>query len=270
MVAAGIAMAEAEKGNKVLLAELGARSFFEKLFQRRYGPKPTALIAGLDMTRWEGKVCVREYLLHYLRLERAVDVFLNNKVMGPLVRAAPGLDEVVLMGKITSGHRHRWHSLHYDVVVVDAFATGHFMALLRAPRGLYETVTVGPMASNCKEMLEVIGNPDLCRYVIVTLPEELPVTETLELHEQIQSEVGISADVVCNKVLPSAYAAEVQRLHGHAGADEASCMGYLDACYQRQSAALENLAEVIENVRTIPYYFQTEPHGLVRSIAGSM
>jgi hypothetical protein len=213
---------------------------------------------------------VREYLIHYLKLERAVDLFLNNKIMRPLVRVAPGLDEVALLGKLTSGHRHRWHSLNYDVIVVDAHATGHFMALLQAPRGLYEMSSVGPMASNCKDILDIIRNPEICRYVIVTLPEELPVGEALELHGSIAEEVGISADLICNKVLTPNYQEEVRALVREDGGAAASYLRYLDAHYRRQEAALQRLATLSEQVQHIPYYFQIEALTLVQAIATRM
>ena len=270
VISAAIAMAEARKGKKVLLAELGSRSFFEKFLGFEYKADSATLKRGLDVARWESDVCMREYLVHYLRLDKAVDLFLDNKIMKALIGAAPGVNEVVLLGKITSGHRHRWHSLRYDVIVVDAFATGHFMSLMQAPRGLYEMVTVGPMASQCKGMLDIIQNPDYCRYVIVTLPEELPVSETLELHRQLDAEVGIAAEVVCNKTLPPEYREEVEALVGTGRTDMESYLHYLNAYYQRQGAALESLAAVTESVRTVPYYFQTEPEGLVQAIAAQM
>jgi anion-transporting ArsA/GET3 family ATPase len=270
VIAAGIAAAEADRGKKVLLAELGTRSFFEKFFQLRYRSNAATLRPGLDVARWDGDTCAREYLVHYLRLEKAADLFLNNKIMGALLKAAPGLEEITLLGKITSGHRHRWHALPYDIIVVDGFATGHFMALLRAPRGVYEAMPVGPMASNCKAMLDILENPEICRYAIVTLPEELPVTETLELHSQIESAVGVSADVICNKTLPLAYAEQVERLNVSPASGAASYLRYLDAYFRRQDAALASLATATENVRTVPYCFQTTPQRLLPAIAAQM
>jgi hypothetical protein len=270
LVSAAIAMAEAKRGNRVLLAELGTRSFFEKFFQIPYRSNSATLMPGLDVARWEAGSLVREYLIHYLKLERAVDLFLNNKIMRALVRVAPGLDELALLGKITSGHRHRWHSLSYDVIVVDAHATGHFMALLQAPRGLYEMSSVGPMASNCKDILDIIRNPEICRYVIVTLPEELPVGEALELHGSIAEEVGISADLICNKVLTPNYQEEVRALVREDGGAAASYLRYLDAHYRRQEAALQRLATLSEQVQHIPYYFQIEALTLVQAIATRM
>ena len=271
LVSAAIAVAEAGRGNRVLLAELGARSFFEKFFQLPYQSNSATLMPGLDVARWEAGNLVREYLIHYLKLERVVDLFLNNKIMRPLVRVAPGLDEVALLGKLTSGHRHRWHSLNYDVIVVDAHATGHFMALLQAPRGLYEMSSVGPMASNCKGILDIIRNPEICRYVIVTLPEELPVGEALELHGLIAKEVDISADLVCNKVLAPRYQEEVRALRAREQSDAAaSFLRYLDVHYRRQEAALQRLATLSEPVQRIPYYFQIEALKLVQTMATQM
>ena len=268
-VAAAIATAEADRGKKVLLAELGTRSFFDKFFRLQYQSNKATVRPGFDLARWDGDACVREYLVHYLRLETAADFFLGNKVMRALVKVAPGLDEITLLGKITSGHRHRWHDLPYDVIVVDGFATGHFLALLRAPRGIRETMPVGLMASNCKAMLDILCNPEVCRYVIVTLPEELPVTETLELHAQIKAEVNIAAEVVCNKTLSSDCLQQARRFNGNA-AEAAAFLRYLDAHYRRQDAALRNLAVVADEVRTVPYFFRDAPQKLMQAMAARM
>jgi hypothetical protein len=84
---------------------------------------------------------------------------------------------------------------------VDGYATGHFLALLRAPKGLAEAVSFGPMGEQSRSILKTVMDPNICDYHIVTLAEELPIKETIELYDQLKAEFNISAHVVLNKKL---------------------------------------------------------------------
>jgi len=132
LVAAALAWSRAEKGQKVLLLEFGANHFFQKFFLN-----PKRLPDGLTLGNWEGEECLKEYILGYVRVERVARLFFENKVMKALIRGAPALRELALLGKLTSGLRNIGEALPYDTIVLDGYATGHFLSLLRAPVGIW-------------------------------------------------------------------------------------------------------------------------------------
>jgi anion-transporting ArsA/GET3 family ATPase len=152
-VAAALAWNLAAQGRKTLLVELGERSYFRHVFHADVGAHPVSITSHLTVTRWEGEACLREYLHHLLRIERVVKLFFDNRIMHALIQAAPALRELALLGKVTSGARRIGPSLPYDELVIDAYATGHFRALWRAPIGLAEAIPFGPMGEQSRSIV---------------------------------------------------------------------------------------------------------------------
>ena len=145
---------------------------------------------------------MREYLklqLHILLVGR----------IGPLAKAfdfvataAPGVREILTVGKLCYEVRER----HYDLVVVDAAASGHIVSQLAAPQAINDLVKVGLIRSQTDWMLDILSDPRRTGLVAVTTPEEMPVNETLELVARVKEEttVRLSA-VVVNRVLPELF-----------------------------------------------------------------
>ncbi|MBX3020710.1 MAG: P-loop NTPase [Bdellovibrionales bacterium] len=229
-VAAALAWHLAANGRRTLLVELGDRSYFRHVFQADVGAHPVQINSHLTVTRWEGEVCLKEYLLHLIKIERVVNLFFDNKVMKALVQAAPALKELALLGKITSGVRRIGPALPYDEIVVDTYATGHFRALWRAPMGLAEAIPFGPMGEQSRAIVAAMKNPEQVRYYVVMIPEELPVTEGLELARDIQNELEQQPHLVLNRWLESPLRLEqLKAFHGHGFAD------YLSVLLERQN-----------------------------------
>jgi hypothetical protein len=200
-VAAASALQLARAGQRVLLAELGSRSFYGPLLGLPVDTEPVAWREGVEVVRWDVESALREYISHYLVFKAAADKILGNTVMKALVAAAPSLAELAMLGKLTAPMRHGWYKRDVDVVVVDAYATGQFMALLRAPRGLAETASSGPMHTQTKAMTALLSNADICEYRLVTLAEEMPISEACEMAGEIRAETGIAPQVICNRLL---------------------------------------------------------------------
>ena len=132
-------------------------------------------------------------LREYLRL--FVKVPLVGRI-GPLARtfdfvadAAPGVKEILSVGKLAYEVRER----HYDLVVVDAEASGHIVAQIGAPRVISELVQVGLVRDQTAWMLEILEDPAATGLVVVTTPEEMPVTETIDLVARLERETGVDA-----------------------------------------------------------------------------
>lgn len=266
LIAAAIAHQQVLAGRKVLLAELGETSYYKDYWNLPHvGHEPVRHKDGFDLALWSGESCLREYVLHFLRMERLYKLFFENKVMRALVNVAPGLNEISILGKITSGLRRVGPPLEYDVIVVDAYATGHAMALFEAPRGMMEAVKFGPMGSQSREMNEILRHPDLCSYVLVTIPEEMPVVETLEFREALKRELGVESEIVCNRVLPiptSVYDLEKIVQENRAGVSEFA--RYLLAVQDRQKNYLIKLRREAHQVFEVPVIFSTNPDELMQ------
>lgn len=177
-----------KKFKRTLLVELGDESFFSYFLKvPLITYKPTA-IQGLsfDLGKWDGASALSEYVLHLIKIETLHRLFFENQVTRSLVNAAPGLKELALLGKITSGPpRKVGPPLPYDCLVIDAFSSGHFLALLKAPIGMSETFRVGPMGEQSRSILKTIQSPELSHIHVVTLPEYIPAQESLDLIQDL-------------------------------------------------------------------------------------
>ena len=158
-VAMSLARQLASQGEKTLLAELGEYSYFEYALGLRSSYDPIQISPNLDFSLWSGENCLREYVRHLVPVRAVADLFFDNKIMRSFVRAAPGLKELALLGKLTSGIRGWGPKFEYENVVVDAYASGHFLALLNAPKGLGELIESGPMGEQSRSIFSVLSNP---------------------------------------------------------------------------------------------------------------
>ena len=89
----------------------------------------------------------------------------------------------------------------FSEIVIDAFATGHFMNLFRAPKAMSEIISFGPMGEQSRGIDQWLRDANFCHVHIATLAEDLPITETIELYNNLKSEFGITAKVYLNKLL---------------------------------------------------------------------
>src|SRR5204863_6038205 len=109
------------------------------------------------------------------------------------VAAAPGAKELITIAKVWElAQRSRWDERNrvYDLVVVDAPASGHGLAMLTTPRTFGEIAHVGPIRRQAGKIQAMLGDGELTGYVAVALPEEMPVNETLELDRELLEAVG--------------------------------------------------------------------------------
>lgn len=149
-----------------------------------------------------------------LGTEASLDEYVRLNVMMPIAprslrpiarifdfvaTAAPAVREILTIGKIG----HEVTTGGWDLVVVDAPATGHVVELLGAPRALGELVGTGPLAGDTGWLSELLADPTRTAAVAVTLAEELPVAETGELLERLAAETDVTvAGLVVNRVPP--------------------------------------------------------------------
>jgi anion-transporting ArsA/GET3 family ATPase len=202
-IAASLALLAAQQGRRTLVAEIDAKGNLADFFET--GPtvfKERELLPGL----WAMSMNTEESLKEYLRLQLKIPLIAK---VGPLARtfdfvanAAPGVKEILTIGKFLWEVRER----HYDLVVVDSVASGHIVGQLAAPTAIQELVQVGLVKDQTGWMLDILGDPAQTGAVVVAAPEEMPVNETLELAARLRSETVVDvAAVVVNRVLPELF-----------------------------------------------------------------
>ena len=202
-IAASLATLAAQQGKRTLVCEVDAKGNLADFFESkpiRWEPREVApdLLAMAMQTE--------ESLKEYMRLQLKIPLLAR---IGPLARtfdfvatAAPGVKEILTVGKLCYEVRER----NYDLVVVDASASGHVVAQLAAPEAIGDLVKVGVVRDQTRWMDDILGDPLQTGAVIVSAPEEMPVSETLELAERIRNETDVElAAVVVNKVLPELF-----------------------------------------------------------------
>ena len=202
-IAASLALLAAQQGKRTLACEIDAKGDLAGAFEtgplrfeaRELGPN----LFGMAMD-------TEESLREYLKLQLKVPFFGR---MGPVARsfdfvadAAPGVKEILTVGKLCYEVRERT----YDLIVVDASATGHVVGQLAAPQAINELVKVGRVRDQTAWMVDLLSDPAVTAAVIVSAPEEMPVNETIELAERIGKETDVDlAAVIVNRVLPELF-----------------------------------------------------------------
>ena len=202
-ISAALAIHAANHGRRVLVCEVDAKGTLAAAFEAgplRFEARPVH--DGISAMAMNTEDSLREYLRLYVRLPLVAR-------LGPLARtfdfvadAAPGVKEILTVGKVCYEVRER----HYDLVVVDAAASGHIAAQLSAPWSINDLVQVGLVRDQTRWMTEILADPHQTGVVVVTTPEELPVNETLELIDRLGATVPVrTAAVVVNRVLPELF-----------------------------------------------------------------
>ena len=193
-VAAALALRAARAGRRTLVCEVNAPERVAPLLGAPpAGEKAREALPGLSTVNVTPPEAMREYGLMVLRFRALYDVVFENRLVRYFLRVIPSLAELVMLGKILHearaeerGGRPRW-----DLVVVDAPSTGHAIQLLRVPSALLDTVPPGPLQRDARWMHDLLVDPVRTAVVLVTLPEEMPVNETLELDAALRSVVGL-------------------------------------------------------------------------------
>lgn len=243
VIAATIATEQARAGRKVCLVELGSNSFYESFFETRgISYEPSEVIPQVHISLLTAQESLREYVVHYLKVPKLYEILFQNKIMQAFLNAAPALPEMAILGKLTSDIRNVIAS-DYDVIVCDAHSTGHALALLRAPLGLSQTFKVGPLNDQALGIHEVISNPSLVHYVIVTLPEDLPVNETIEMHTTLKKEFNADVDVVCNLIYSSDLT-DAEKIKLRSELTDASAKDFLEYVEQKEEMQEEYIRKL--------------------------
>jgi len=156
------------------------------------------------------EVALEEYGALVLRSRALYKTLFDNRYVRTFLRAVPGVQEWAMLGKAW------WHtteklpdgSPRFDVVILDAPATGHGLDMLRVPKVIVDVVPTGLLRRDAERAWALFQDPDACAIVLVTLPEEMPTTETIELAHAL-ADMGLPVSrVVVNGVLPPIFSGD--------------------------------------------------------------
>jgi anion-transporting ArsA/GET3 family ATPase len=160
---------------------------------------------------------MEEYLVDQLPTRALADVLLSSRGFSYFAAATPGLRELLTVGKVwelAQEDRRTPGAAPYDLVILDAPATGHGVAVLSAPRTFADATLMGRIARQGRIIDAMLSDPAQTGVVAVARPEEMPVNETLALEAALPEAVGVKVDlVVANGLLPDRFdAADVRAL----------------------------------------------------------
>jgi len=202
-VAAALAMLAASRGKRTLVGEVDAKGNLADFFSvEPTNFKPHEVQKNLYAMSMDTEESLKEYLSLQLKLPMVARIGPLARIFEFVATAAPGVKEVLTVGKFL------WEvdRGNYDLVVVDAAASGHVIGQLAAPQAINELVSVGLIRQQTGWMIDILSDPVQTGLCIVATPEEMPVNETIELTARVEQDTSVHlAAVIVNRVLPELF-----------------------------------------------------------------
>jgi len=215
-VTAALAALAARQGKRVLVVELAGQCAMAQLLGGE--------TAGYEVVRRRKKLhtlsvtpreSMEEYLTREMHSKRLYRLVFKNDYVGPFIAAVPGLEDLVSIGKIMDLERAVTSKGHpvWDLIMVDAPATGQGMNLLRVPKAMMDMTRMGPFFQNTKLIQDMLQDPKKTVLNLVTLPEEMPINETIEMYQQVRKELNIPLGyMIVNHLRPQPFTSSEHRV----------------------------------------------------------
>jgi anion-transporting ArsA/GET3 family ATPase len=189
-VTLALAVAASRARKRVLVVEVNPYGRIgEYLGGRTLGPEPEEVAPNLAVAAIVPRVIMEEYAVRVLRIRALARRLLESHTFRVVAAAAPGIEDFLTLVRIAdwedarTGLQRRRH--RYDLVIVDAPATGHSVPLLATPGTFLKMLPFGPLAGTARELALLLGDNDRTAVAVVTHAEEMAVNETLELAEAL-------------------------------------------------------------------------------------
>jgi anion-transporting ArsA/GET3 family ATPase len=221
-VASALALFASQRGKRVLICEVDAKGDVAGFYEAPpTGFAEKEILPGLFAMTMDTEASLREYLKLQLRIPVVGRIGPLAKAFDFVATAAPGVQEILTVGKLCYEVRER----NYDLVVVDAPASGHIIGQLAAPQAINDLVKVGLIRSQTDWMLRILSDPAATGLVAVCTPEEMPVNETIELAVRVKQETTVQLSaVVVNRVLPELFGRQEEEVFDALGGPEPSAL----------------------------------------------
>ncbi len=265
-VATALGLAAAAAGRRTIVCEVAEQDRVSRALGREGVTAETEVQLADNL--WAITIDPREALKEWLGRQvggAGLRVLARSSAFGYFVAAAPGAKELITIAKVWElASPQRWDrsGRTYDLVIVDAPASGHGLAMLTTPGTFAEIARVGPIRRQALKVRDLLSDGERTGYVAVALPEEMPVNETLELERRLPEAIGLGLEaIVVNGMWPerfSAADAEALRAAANGSGDvKAALTAYERARAQRSHLRrLKRAAEA--HVVTLPYVFDGE------------
>jgi anion-transporting ArsA/GET3 family ATPase len=263
-VAAALGLAASARGLRTIVVEVAAREDLSRALASHaagvYAER--ALGERLHHISIDPQRAMEEYLRQALPVGALAALLSRSRIFTTLIAAAPGMRELLTMGKVwelaQQGRRVR-DAEPYDLVVLDAPATGHGLAMLQAPRTFATIARVGPVAGQGRAIADFLVDPRRTAVLAVSTAEEMPVTETLQLRSQLGQQSGLDLSlVVVNAIVPHRFSAADERTLRAAPRSPARHAALFAATWTRQQhAQITRLRQSLPGVAlvTLPFVF---------------
>jgi anion-transporting ArsA/GET3 family ATPase len=263
-IAAALGLAAARRGRRTVVVEVAEQQRLLGLFGKgSRGHDEVQLGRGLFGLSVDPQRAMEEWLRHQLHSGTLAGLLGGSRIFQLLTAAAPGVTELVTMGKIwdLAQLERRTGGSAFDIAIVDAPATGHGIGLLRAPGTYARVARAGPIGRQASRIDRFTRDPASTAIIAAALPEEMPVSETLDLEDRLAAD-GMALDaILVNGLLPDRYARrEVGVLEGVNGRGGRAARAAIETALLEHRRALgqrEQLARLREEagatVGTLPF-----------------
>lgn len=208
-VSAALALAAARRGKRVLIAMCNAKERISDMLEvAPVGPQNQRILPGIDAVNIIPKYALEEYGVMVLRVRALYKAIFENRLVAAFLHGTPGIEAWSMLGK-AQFHVHELQGTRprYDMVILDAPATGHGLEMLRVPRVLLDVAPPGLLRREAERAWDLFRDPSRAGVMIVTLAEDMPVNESVELYNALTGELGLPiAGVSVNGVLARLFA----------------------------------------------------------------
>jgi len=210
-VAIALGLVAARRGLRTIVAELASQERVQGLFfeDGRDQFRELEIVPGLFTISIDPQQAMEEYLR--VKAGTIGQALGSTRLFQAFAMATPGMRELLSIGKVwelAQLHRRTRGAAPYDLVIVDAPATGHGVGLLRTPRTFADIARVGPIAHQGRTIADTIADPEFTGVIAVATPEEMPVNETVVLADELARDELLLDLVVVNALYPERFEPE--------------------------------------------------------------
>jgi anion-transporting ArsA/GET3 family ATPase len=266
-VAAALGLAADRRGLRTIVVEVAARDDLSRALGTSDAAGAYAEQAVSDRLHHisiDPQRAMEEYLRQQLPIGPLAALLARSRIFTALSAATPGMRELLTVGKVweLAQHQRRTHgSRPYDLVVLDAPATGHGLAMLQAPGTFAAVARVGPVAKQGRAVASFLGDARRTAVLAVSTAEEMPVAETLELRARLREQLGLDLSlVVVNAVVPHRFSGADERTLRAAPPSPARHAALFAATWARhQRSQISTLRRGLHDVPlvTLPFVFES-------------
>jgi anion-transporting ArsA/GET3 family ATPase len=207
-VAIALGLLAARRGLRTIVAELANQERVQGMFidDGREQFRELELATGLFTISIDPQQAMEEYLR--VKAGAIGQALGSTRLFQAFAMATPGMRELLSIGKVwelAQLHRRTRGGAPYDLVIVDAPATGHGVGLLRTPRTFAEIARVGPIAHQGQTIADTIADTEFTGVIAVATPEEMPVNETMALADELTRDELPLDLVIVNALYPARF-----------------------------------------------------------------